>query len=114
MKTDRELLELAARAAGYRIDHAASLQTWREHRRLALLNPSGGHTLWNSEDDSGDAFRLSVKLEIQSGYSEFSGCGFASWNRGTHSISEYGPQDPAAATRRAIVRAAAAIGEAMP
>lgn len=104
-ETDRELLELAAKAAGHE---------WRWHcvpfGRLLQIKVRDLWVFWSPLTDDGDALRLAVKLEIQSGYSEFSGSGFASWDRGFHSVTEYGPDDPYAATRRAIVRAAAEIG----
>jgi hypothetical protein len=93
--TDRELLEAAAKAAGYWSDGCWNGQP---------------HRAWDPLADDGDALRLAVKLEIQSGYSAFSGEGVALWNRGFHEVREYGPDDPYAATRRAIVRAAAEIG----
>lgn len=95
---DRELLKLAAKAAG--------------------VNSSGGYwwtetgDAWNPLTDDGDALRLAVKLEIQFGYSAFTGCARATWDRGFCQLQEYGPEDPYAATRRAIVRAAAAIDAA--
>ena len=54
---DKELLEKAAKAAGYEVDQRASFMTWRDSKRLALLNARGGHTLWNAEEDDGDALR---------------------------------------------------------
>ena len=93
---DRELLEAAAKAVNGGAWHPLT------------HNPPNG--AWNPLTDDGDALRLAVRLEITPGYREFSGCGFASWQGGFCSLSEYGPDDPYAATRRAIVRAAAAIG----
>jgi hypothetical protein len=95
--TDRELIEKAARAAGYQIDQRASFMTWRDSRKLSLLNPGGGRTLWNAEDDDGDALRLAVKLGL-----------FA---LSTLDDDCFGKPEPYEATRRAIVRAAAAIAD---
>jgi len=67
---------------------------------------------WSPLTDDGDALRLAVKLDItlyQYGH-EVSACN----ERGTVNESVEKVGDPYAATRRAIVRAAAAIGEAMP
>lgn len=103
--TDLELIKAAAKAAGYPPAWRGPVMVWTE---------GGVWRLWNPLTDDGDALRLAVTLGIQSGYSEFSGSGFASWDRGSRSVSEYGPDDPCAATRRAITRAAAEIGKAAP
>lgn len=116
--TDRELLERAARAAGYQIDMRASFMTWRDSRKLALQNPQGGHTLWNAEDDDGDALRLAVKLELSllpyplyqsPRHSVCCTKRFSSPDDMLVDVVELYGSDAAAATRRAIVRAAAAM-----
>ena len=107
--TDRELLELAAKAAGVPLkDLSDRYDCWEE-------TPSLIHTAWNPLTDDGDALRLAVKLGIDLiQHDTFSegllecvayGC--------TCEIEAY-KGDPYAATRRAIVRAAAEIGKAMP
>jgi hypothetical protein len=122
-----ELLELAAKAAGYQVDQRVSLHTWKESRRLALrtrslnaLHPQGGHTLWNADEDDGDALRLAVKIGVNPSRcmqividGEIGRCGVRHTDRGGKydALEEYGG-DPYAATRRAIVLAAAMIGEA--
>lgn len=102
---DMELTTLAAKAAGISLEPgttriAGTMQTWR-----ALT-------------DDGDALRLAVKLKM---------CIDTDWNQGANAGNaqvsfddpEYGYQegngrnDRNAATRRAIVRAAAEIGKAM-
>lgn len=100
MSTDRELLELAAKAAGYRLKnemHNASdeLIGFRTNDR-----PMSG--AWNPLTDDGDALRLAVKLGM-----------FMEPIVREISRAEY-EADPYASTRRAIVRAAAAIGKDMP
>lgn len=58
---DRELLELAAKAAGYtpeRFDDEDGI--W-----LNDCNPDYGYDWWNPLTDDGDAFRLAVKLKMQ-------------------------------------------------
>lgn len=109
MSTDRELLEDAAKAAGFQIDQRASFMTWRDSRRLALLNPQGGHTLWNADEDDGDALRLAVKLRpfLTAVFEDATQAGGID-----DGFDEPHADDPYAATRRAIVRAAAAIGRA--
>jgi hypothetical protein len=102
--TDKELLELAAKAAG----DAPSGASY-----TALL----GIRQWNPIEDDGDALRLAVQLKMQVSI------GFRRINvavyldRGVNAlpfnIREIGSNDPLAATRRAIVRAAAEIGRSM-
>ena len=88
--SDRELLELAAKAAG--IEHVTPMMIeWGQ---------------WNPLTDDGDALRLAVKL------------GLHMTNGETHAwashlaveATEPFHDDPYAATRRAFVRAAAEIG----
>ena len=101
--TDRELLELAAKAAGYQIDGPASKYMVQGYTfdSLLRLNEQGGHSVWNPLTNDGDALRLAVKLGIDISKSQVD-----YWDKNS--------TDPYAATRRAIVRAAAEIGKAMP
>lgn len=110
--TDRELLELAAKAAGKDID---------PHR----YDPDDGfairHTaiFWNPIDDDGDALRLAVKLKLSVKH----GIDIFDESNAMSAYAYYGDvgecnfephgSDPYAATRRAIVRAAAEIGKGM-
>ncbi len=92
--TDRELLELAAKAAGMITTCSDTGCYYDEPDRM-----------WNPITDDGDALRLAVKLEMFNNHHEhpsMQGIAEALW----------GP-DPYAATRRAIVRAAAEIGKEM-
>jgi hypothetical protein len=102
MSTDRELLELAAKAAGYE-------PQGMEQGRMYLFGVQNG---WNPLDDDGDALRLAVKLGMavsvclgmpNGDFTAILGSGFD---------SEKHRDDAYAATRRAIVRAAAEIGRA--
>jgi len=111
MKTDREWLELAAKAAGLEINNA------RQAERDALIEPStaslwlkNGSTAWNPIKDDGDALRLAVKLRMN--LNVYATGAEADCDSLESTAKEGG--DPYAATRRAIVRAAAAIGEKMP
>ena len=112
--TDRELLEAAAKAAGIEIARSRLDDPLR--RDMLIVNepedPQDPGRLkgWNPLTNSGDALELAVKLGIQVLYSDFSGEAEVKWDRGFRCFSEYGPNDPMAATRRAIVRAAAALG----
>lgn len=97
--TDRELLELAAKAAGQEPSVAGDL--WSNARGQ----------LWNPLTDDGDALRLAVKL----GLDIMTRGARAGAYAGTedHGASASAEENPYAATRRAIVRAAAEIGKAM-
>ena len=100
---DMELTKLAAKAAGIEgVNFDRARRDWS----------------WNPLDDDGDALRLAVKLKM---------CIDTDWNHGANAGNaqvsfddpEYGYQegngrnDRNAATRRAILRAAAEIGKAM-
>jgi hypothetical protein len=116
--TDREMLELAAKAAGLKIDktkHSGGGH-WNcgfDAAGNAVLDWHNG-TKWNPLVDDGDALRLAVRLGIQLLYSDFSGEAEAKWDRGNSRIAEYGPGDPCATARLVVLRAAAEIGKAMP
>lgn len=118
--TDRELLELAAKAAA--VPHGAD----RLDFGLSLTLPSGRHEhlpQWNPLTDDGDALRLAVKLRLDIETHALENGDFRrvtiTWNRGDwydgiEQDSEFGTLlDDASMTRRAIVRAAARIGKAM-
>jgi hypothetical protein len=102
--TDRELLERAAKAAGIQYNficpdgaHCGDMNTMQDR-------------FWDPLADDGDALRLAVKLGIGQRH-------HVGW------MQVFSPQigvadsnyegDPYAATRRAIVRAAAEIGKEM-
>lgn len=102
--TDREMLELAAKAAGLEFDKS------RKDRPL-IFNADGEQEEWNPLEDDGDALRLAVKLWIRVSPSG-ADYGFGDeWSNSVTSACDGGVE---AATRRAIVRAAAEIGKAMP
>lgn len=110
--TDRELLELAAKAAGVK----GTWQQWTDSRDFVSCgiapDRSSGSEWWNPLRDDGEALRLAVKLRIFPMPDEDECVAmFASLSI---SVREPNANDPNAAARRAIVRAAAAIGEAMP
>lgn len=99
--TDRELLELAAKAAGLEIC------AWSEFDQ-PLIKDGEYVVAWCPLIDDGDALRLAVKIEadvfVRGGrWSEAVG-------PMTPSFKEPHNDYPCAATRRAIVRAAAEIG----
>lgn len=107
MKTsDRELLELAAKAADYQVEW----DDWHKQFRISAHHDSG-RLFWEPLTDDGDALRLAVKLGIQvTPPSELYPHAFAmDALQQRHAVREDDVTDPSAATRRAIVRAAAEI-----
>ena len=97
--TDKELLEAAARAAGFEVEPHPNNKSCRD---LMFIYKRSN---WNPLTDDGDALRLAVKLNMNISVSETE----CLVTRG-HSISECIQAFDGSATRRAIVRAAAAIG----
>ena len=59
MKTDRELLEMAAKAAGF-----DSFDWLAADNRMNVYTPEGQQSSWNPITDDGDALRLAVKLGL--------------------------------------------------
>lgn len=118
MSTDRELLELAAKAAGYELHFATGgggppsswIRTAREDR------------YWNPLTDDGDALRLAADLEMLVSFgllsviTETNGHSLrGKLDRVVEVLEEKRKAESIYATvRRAIVRAAAEIGKAMP
>jgi hypothetical protein len=107
--TNRELLEAAARAAGYNVEYDEIDDRWHIEDR------PGAHPdtwpRWKPLADDGDALRLAVILGINL---EIGGAGIGDVQAGKrdHWACEWLDRaDPYAATRRAIVRAAAEIGK---
>jgi hypothetical protein len=109
--SDRALIEAAARAAGLRF--SKEFQDRRaEHGIISLwLLPedgSLGSTAWNPLTDDGDALRLAVKLGLDLCVSP--NTALCAWSEVTSDWMEEPPgNDPCAAMRRAIVRAASAM-----
>lgn len=118
-ETDRELLELAAKAAGI---SPLCFDATRHAFKLGNDRPEFCKRDWNPLTDDGDALRLAVKLQLVV-YNDHlsSGCAYCTRGEdevfpevesGTTSDSEVLPEDYAA-TRRAIVLAAAEVGKGM-
>jgi DNA mismatch repair protein MutH len=109
--SDRELLERAAKAAG--LDLAWSSTDGQSPRNKADWN------VWNPLTDDGDALRLAVKLGIAIQLHPAWVYARAVMPNDHYQWMEItegwgNTKDPNAATRRAIVRAAAAIPEDTP
>jgi hypothetical protein len=99
-RTDKELLELAAKAAGVPLIERIGM-----HRDYFADDRTGNE--WNPLTDDGDALRLAVKLKLDI---VDAATYVTVWSLGNDDCDEDYGSDPYAATRRAIVRAAAEIG----
>lgn len=105
--TDREMLELAAKAAGI-------AAVWSDGEGLVCWNDAGYRYFWNPITDDVDALRLAVKLGIRVCPVTADGRNaYAAHDRLAGGVGEPHNGDPHAAIRRAIVRAAAEIGRNM-
>ena len=115
MTDDREMLKLAAKAAGVRL-------TWGEKFRVGdtevdctdlpyavSSSPNESPRYWNPLDDDGDALRLAVRLGHRIDTPKYNGFGSSANN-----VTVFRDGCPFAQTRRAIVRAAAELGKSMP
>ena len=104
MMTDRELLEFAAKASGINLDVFIDNKTIRRDK-------DGQPIYWNPLTDDGDALRLAISINLRIFRFETM-CTvqpmFCNW-----AVDERDDGDKYAATRRAIVRAAAEIGKSM-
>ena len=100
MSTDRELLKLAAKAAGI-----ADGDVFYDMER---------DKVWNPRDDDGDALRLAVKLNMVLRIENYGTSARSGKNGRWHNFEAHLYGGINAATRRVIVRAAAEIGKAMP
>ena len=108
--TDRELLELAAKAAGvvvYSWSGPDAEGDWQDV-------PWTSHGWWNPLTDDGDALRLAVKLNmgISIPAHKTIRADVVVFTDSTVNVRELSG-DQCTATRRAIVRAAAEIGKEM-
>lgn len=123
MSTDRELLELAGKAVGVMERNVHLNRTfWLYNKVVGLFRTDNFHSRiyekWNPLTDDGDALRLAVKLELRIAIGMGSANKHTSVKPSYHSVwsdgcAESHGDDAGAATRRAIVRAAAEIGQAM-
>src|SRR5690625_1018139 len=104
--TDQDLLELAAKAAGY------SIWEWDRDGSALIADPT---IRWNPLEDDGDALRLAVRLGVTvSFWDHLELVATYTGHDGTPLSQESYSQGRAVATRRAIVRAAAEMGRGKP
>lgn len=108
MKTERELLEFAAKAAGYDYEFGIGRRTDPDFNE---------YVAWNPLTDDGDALRLANKLRINiehhsDQHKEYTRAGTPTlgWYVENHPNIYWPGLDDNAKNRIAIVRAAAAIG----
>lgn len=122
MKTDRELLELAAKAFwGAEIGDTCSVR-WSEideaicymHGDNQDHNGQDVELCWNPLEWNHDALQLAVKLRLHIGLESHTVSAWANDDFGNFMTERHADRGDEAGTRRAIVRAAAYIGERMP
>lgn len=104
---ERELLELAAKAAGLRFDLFIDGRTIRR-------DADGQPIYWNPLADDGDALRLAAQLHLYIDLHDDLEVIVCCPDLDMPEFQQPLGHDPMIATRRAIVRAAAAIGRDMP
>ena len=103
--TDKELLELAAKAAGLGVLRFTETGVFYRHDDY----PGGTH--WNPLTDDGDALRLAVKLKMAVNIGrKLTVCAKAKGKK-TLWAHELIDEDLGLATKTAIVRAAAELGK---
>jgi hypothetical protein len=113
--TDKELLKYAAKAIGYVEPHS-----YRPNTNSLMWVGESGASVWRPFDDDASAFELMVNLDI----SVYHGWTYADEKvpyanvcaqhiPSKLEVGEIKGDDPKAATRRVIIRAAAELGKAM-
>ncbi len=108
--TDRELLELAAKAAGKKVSCVG------DGRYGGNVVFYADNLYWNPLADNGDAFELLAKLRLDIDFEKLYMVSVwcPPWNEWVTEYSDDGMgTDIAEKTRRAIVRAAAEVGRNM-
>jgi len=104
---DRELIELAAKAASYGFQYS-------DDGRLFVSGIDGiGWKEWNPLEDDGDALRLAVKMNLVPYPPDKSDKRAVCRDYDCIYVDEPPSVDPYASTRRVIVRAAAVIGKSI-
>lgn len=104
---EKQMLLMAAKAA-----KAAGLNVF-EIGGTFLYKPYANHSIvhrWNPLEDDGDALRLAVKLRLVLDIERDRSCTSVGDHSGRFGVQPWGAKGPEAATRLAIVRAAAQVG----
>ena len=126
MHSDRELLALAAKAAGLQLCGYSWIGESEDDEEFEILESAfvkhhqeqGLATRWNPLTDDGDALRLAVNLGFGITFGQYAPCDiysvYVSEIEGgeTLSVGVIGDNEPTGIVRRAIVSAAAAVGKA--
>ena len=116
--SDRKLLELAAKAAGYNVRWHEIFECFVHVDPFNITNPptmAGQRLVWVPLDDDGDALRLAVKLRLSAYHAPQGWLLLMNPDGSTASRVDFGDEsERLVATRRAITRAAAEIGKGMP
>lgn len=107
--TKKQLLALAAKAHGDLL-YVEEMDAW-----IHVDKDGNRGAWWSPLDDDGDAFRLAIKLKIDIDFSAFDVTALA-WNPSINVNEPYNlhGHDVPKATRLAIVKVSAEIGDAMP
>lgn len=105
---DKQLLELAAHAAGYKVSCLPISASPGYSYGFTSLNDSGA---WNPSNDDADAFRLMVDLNLN--VFCMNGKAYAMDLEADHEQQVEIGNDKYAAMRRAILQCAASIGKQM-
>lgn len=108
-EADRQLLELAARALGARFEEV-------DGEGYGNLHFDDGTVVyaWNSLAFNGDTFELQVTLRMDVRVGKQNHTVTVGWGTGLRCVEEVFGSDDYVAARRAVTRAAAEIGKAMP
>lgn len=117
-KNDKELLEYAAKAAGYHILGEVNKMIAQPDRSkeggFVIRNSNGGDSSWNPLLDDGDALRLVVKLKLRAGVdASYAFCYSHTPTLDPQSHTEL-TNDAAKDLRQVIVNVASEIGKAIP
>jgi hypothetical protein len=105
--TDKELLELAAKA----FFDDVFVERYDEKQNYLVVSAETSGIRFDPFNDNGDAFRLAVKLKL---YIDVTEEGVGIWYESVQDwVATPVGKDPYAATRRAIVKAAAEIWRGM-
>jgi hypothetical protein len=108
---DRDLLEAAAKAAGIDVKKFVDQVTDYDspHYGISAIQLGSTWNTWNPLEDDGDALRLAVMLNLRI-RPNFNGSHADCFGNDQNIFTQYIEGDPFAATRRAIVCAAADVG----
>ena len=109
---DHKLLELAAKATETQlVGLIDDMIAQPDHRKggFIIRNDRGGDSCWNPLTDDGDALRLAVRLRLDATFHR--GQVYSHKAQPSVFVGAYYGNDAYAATRRAIVLAAAEIGK---